>query len=155
MRQIQNISALIFFILIHVPLCRLSPYFSLLTSLIPLILDKKNKQRIYLWAYKFVALATFDRSSSPPEILSKKSHLADKFKKLKYLELRECQSASINLTVFYIGLFFSILFNYLYTVYLGRLVEILSEVVIRSFDKVGFEIHFIRLVYFAIFDQST
>lgn len=99
-----------------------------------------------------MSLVTFDKASSPPEILSKKSHLADKFKKLKYLELRENQSASINLTVFYIGLFFSIMFNYVYTVYLGRVVEIASEAIIRAFDKVGFEIHFIRLIYFAIFD---
>lgn len=51
MRQIQSISAAVFFILIHIPLTKISSLFSLVTSIIPVILDKQNKEAIYQGAY--------------------------------------------------------------------------------------------------------
>ncbi len=56
------------------------------------------------------------------------------------------------MTIFYLGLFFAVLFNYTYTVYLGQLTEVLCEAIIRVFDKIGFEVHFVRLIYYTIFD---
>lgn len=72
-----------------------------------------------------------------------------------YLELRDTQIFSINMTIFYLGLFVAVLFNYSYTVYLGRFMEVICESLIRVFDKIGFEVHFVRLIYYTIFDQSS
>lgn len=48
MSDIQNYSAMFFFIMIHIPLSKISSLFCIATALIPLILDKKNKEDIYL-----------------------------------------------------------------------------------------------------------
>jgi hypothetical protein len=86
-------------------------------------------------------------------ILRKSSELQGRFKYNKYAELRASQkSYSINYTVFYLGAFFAILFNYLLTLYLGQLLAVLSEWSIRGFDRIGVEVHFIRLIYSTVFD---
>ena len=86
-------------------------------------------------------------------ILRKSSELQSRFKYNKYAELRASQKAySINYTVFYLGAFFAMLFNYLLTLYLGQLLAVLSEWSIRAFDRVGLEVHFIRLIYATVFD---
>ena len=67
--------------------------------------------------------------------------------------MRVSQKAySINYTVFYLGAFFAMLFNYLLTLYLGQLLAVLSEWSIRGFDRIGVEVHFIRLIYSTVFD---
>ena len=86
-------------------------------------------------------------------ILRKSSELQSRFKFNKYAELRASQKAySINYTVFYLGAFFAMLFNYLLTLYLGQLLAVLSEWSIRAFDRIGLEVHFIRLIYATVFD---
>jgi len=62
--------------MIHVPLSRISQFFALLTTMVPLILDKKNKQRIYLKAHRIVSIITFNKNDDPPEILRKNSEVA-------------------------------------------------------------------------------
>ena len=59
MREIQNISALICFIMIHIPLSRISSLFSLLTVTIPMALDKKNKINLYLKLNRMANSLTF------------------------------------------------------------------------------------------------
>lgn len=88
-------------------------------------------------------------------MLRKRGHLSEKFKRSKYLHMRDIQNISVNMTVFYIGLFFAVLFNYVYTMYLARLTEFICEGTVKIFDKIGFEVHFVRLIYYTIFDQST
>ena len=44
MREIQSLSATLVFIMIHIPLTKISSLFSGLTSVIPVILDKRNKE---------------------------------------------------------------------------------------------------------------
>ena len=51
MRDIQSVSAMLVFVMIHIPLTKISSMFSLLTAIIPVILDKKNKEYIYLSTY--------------------------------------------------------------------------------------------------------
>ena len=94
--------------------------FSVLTSIIPLILDKKNKEGIYSAAY-YVSRSFTSNGESIPEIyiLRKNSEIAQRFKPLKYKNLKNSQRSSINYTVFYLGLFFSLLFNYFLTLYMG------------------------------------
>jgi hypothetical protein len=78
--------------------------------------------------------------------------LIAKFKPLKYEELRRTQRSCINYSVFYLGLFGAILFNYILTLYMGAFMAFASELGIRLFDKLGFEVHFVRLLYSTIFD---
>jgi hypothetical protein len=47
MRYIQSVSAAIVFIMVHIPLSKVSSLFAILTSLIPMVLDKSNKENIY------------------------------------------------------------------------------------------------------------
>jgi hypothetical protein len=44
MRDIQSVSAMLVFVMIHIPLTKISSMFSLVTAIIPVILDKKNKE---------------------------------------------------------------------------------------------------------------
>lgn len=85
-------------------------------------------------------------------ILKKSSEIQSKFKPLKYQELRSTQRFSMNYTVFYLGLFFSLLFNYFLTLYMGQVLAWISDLTIKLLDKVGIEVHFIRLIYFTVFD---
>ena len=47
MRYIQSVSAAIVFVMVHIPLSKVSSLFAILTSLIPMVLDKSNKENIY------------------------------------------------------------------------------------------------------------
>lgn len=47
-RRIQSTSALIFFVLIHIPLCRIHSLFTLLTAFLPLFLNMRTK----IWFYE-------------------------------------------------------------------------------------------------------
>jgi len=86
-------------------------------------------------------------------ILRKNSELASKFKYNRFAELRSEQKAyNINYTVFYLGVFFALLFNYLLTLYLGQLLAVAAEFSIRGFDRIGIEVHFVRLLYQTVFD---
>jgi hypothetical protein len=77
MREIQSISASIFFILIHIPLTKISSLFSVLTAIVPVILDKNNKEQIYLGAY-YVSRAFTNNGEPIPEmkIFRKNSEIA-------------------------------------------------------------------------------
>ena len=106
--------------MIHIPLTKISSLFSIVTAIIPVILDKKNKEAIYEGAY-YVCRAFTSNGEPIPElyILKKESEIAERFKPLKYKVLKDQQKSSINYTVFYLGLFFSLLFNYFLTLYMG------------------------------------
>ncbi len=62
-RQMQTIASVFLFILIHVPLSRISPYFSMITALIPLTLAQPTKQYIYQLAREYSFKLT---CSQPP-----------------------------------------------------------------------------------------
>ena len=82
MRDIQSVSAMIVFVMIHVPLTKISSMFSLLTAVIPVILDKKNKEHIYLSTYS--VSRAFDVGVPDNLILRKSSNLQEKFKYNRY-----------------------------------------------------------------------
>lgn len=76
--------------MIHIPLTKISSLFSIATAIIPVILDKKNKEAIYEGAY--YASRAFTSNGEPiPEIyiLRKNSEIADRFKPLKYKVLKD------------------------------------------------------------------
>ncbi len=86
MRDIQSISATIVFVMIHIPLTKISSLFSVLTAIIPVILDKRNKEWIYLNAYQLCHIG----EAGVPEnvILRKGSELSGNFKPRKWEDLR-------------------------------------------------------------------
>ena len=47
MRDIQSASAIIFFVLIHIPLSKISSLFSVITAIVPVILARGNKELIF------------------------------------------------------------------------------------------------------------
>lgn len=47
-RSVQSTSAIIFFVMIHVPLCRIHSLFTLLTAFLPLFLNMRTK----IWFYE-------------------------------------------------------------------------------------------------------
>jgi len=53
LQTIQNISATMFFLSVHVPLARMSPAWSFLTAFTVWLLDNKTKAEIYRATYKF------------------------------------------------------------------------------------------------------
>lgn len=79
-RKILSVSALIFFLLIQIPLSRYSSLFSLLTAFIPCILDKNSKENIYLFLNRLVTLVTFKYNDPEwkTEILRKNSSVSKK-----------------------------------------------------------------------------
>jgi len=155
-RTISNRSCLIFFVLIHIPLVRFSPLFSLLTALFPCILDKRTKQEVYLGLNRLLGLL-FLAHNDPKwrtEIFHRNNKLQNKIGIAKYLTLKEAQEAAVNYTIFVLGLFMALLFNYTYTIHLEPFFRVLSEMWIKFFDRLGFEVHFIRLVYLTIFQTK-
>jgi hypothetical protein len=59
-RKILSTSAYIIFFLIHIPLSRFSSLFSILTAIIPCILDKRSKENIYLGLNRVIAYITLN-----------------------------------------------------------------------------------------------
>ena len=87
-------------------------------------------------------------------ILKKKGmeELSSKFKPAKYEEMRKLQRRTINFSVFYVGVFLSLLFNYFLKLYIGNMMATVFEFGIRTADRMGLEVHLIRLLYFTLFD---
>jgi hypothetical protein len=87
MRDIQSFSAMLFFLLVHACLSRFSSLFCILTSIVPVILDKDTKANIYATIYQIVYP---DHGGLGMRILKKKGmdDLSTKFKPAKYEELR-------------------------------------------------------------------
>jgi hypothetical protein len=56
MRQIQTLSALVFFILVHIPLSRFHSIFCFVTAIVPLALNLKSKYWLYEKTNDFVLL---------------------------------------------------------------------------------------------------
>ena len=116
MRAIQTISALIFFIAIHVPLSRLNTIFCFITALVPVMLNLGTKFWFYEKANQIVCF--FFRYDVEAKNIVKKpkiygqSNLSIQIKLTKW-EL-ETQENCVFATTFFIGVFFSLIFNYTY-----------------------------------------
>lgn len=86
MRHIESVSAALFFVAIHIPLSRVSSLFSLITAVVPLILDKKIKENIYLKTNRVATRLSFSRNDPAmvTDIIRKSSEVSKKMKQLKY-----------------------------------------------------------------------
>ena len=56
MRQVQSISAILFFVLVHIPLSREHSLFCFVTALLPMMLNIKTKYAFYEMANKVVCI---------------------------------------------------------------------------------------------------
>ena len=126
MRDIQTRAAAHFFVLIHVPLCKVHSAFSLISSLTPMMLNLKTKYWIYERTNDFV-VRVFKGDAEAKNYVSKPAELcydvkgleADKIGDL-FLSREEqiSQENSVYATVVWLALYFSLLLNYFMSVYL-------------------------------------
>ena len=152
MRQIQSFSAIIFFILVHIPLSRLNSTFCFLTCLLPLLLNLKTKYWFYEKTNRFV-LFFFRNDPEAKNYVRKPKELRNDHDVniedepndlyLSKEEQSDQESAAYALVV-YLSLFFSLLFNYLYSLWLQEIVTTSCDVITRAFDKLEIEVHSIR-----------
>lgn len=157
----QNVSIVVFFLLVHIPLTKLNAAFSFLTGLTVWFLDSKTKASIY-YACTFLTRVLVDpagsfkqwrKSEAQVNLLDTgrgsiltRDHLSKKDRvKLKALVDWVC------LNVF---IFCAIFINYVYSTLLHDFVVATTSSVITVLDKAGFEAHFIRFIHMTLFEQD-
>lgn len=134
-RRVQTVSALIFFGMIHIPLCRIHSAFTILTALLSLLLSMRTKiwfyekaniitSKIWLRIYKedFEAVNIIKKSKEMRYQDSKKVTNLDQndieFKMKLSRNEEETFGWTVWVTVIFLFLFLGFLFNYLFQMYL-------------------------------------
>mgnify|MGYP000092983224 CR=1 FL=1 len=77
-RRVSSVSALLFFGLAHLILMRFHPLFSLLTSIVPMFLDKKVKESIYQELSILLSFLYYDPIVQRTPMVQEVSHEIDK-----------------------------------------------------------------------------
>ena len=138
MRQVQTQSAMIFFVLVHIPLSRMNSLFCFLTALMPMMLNLKSKYWFYERANDFIVLVYGRWDPEAKNYVQKPSEFKYEQEKEEELqemdrnvigakelyltkEEREQQENAVYATMTLMSLFFSLLLNYLMTVFLQEL----------------------------------
>lgn len=135
MRTIQSRSALIFFVLVHIPLSRFHSGFCFLTALIPMMLNLQTK----FWVYEKTNRAVcyfFKGDKEAKNHVQIPKHLS--FENSEEINLEEKSDAGLNLelskdeqtmqencvyiTTMFLSLYFSLTINYLYSVFLQEVI---------------------------------
>lgn len=130
MRQVQTSSTFLFFFLVHIPLSRMNSMCCFLTCFVPLMLNLKTLYWFYEKTNQFVCWF-FKSDKEAINYVQKPKHLQFKATSttlesrqspgagiiLSKLEIEMQQSAAMT-TVIYLSVFFSLLINYLYSVFL-------------------------------------
>lgn len=130
MRNVQTISAIMFFLLMHIPLSRVHSLFSLLTGLIPLMLNLKTKYWFYERANDFVCLF-FRRNAFAKNVVKRPKNLQEYNQTINLGEdipadtqinmtrdEWEQQENCIWITVFWMSSFLALLINFMYVNFL-------------------------------------
>lgn len=171
MRQVQTQSAIAFFVLIHVPLSRQNSLFCFATALMPMMLNLKSKYWFYERTNDFVVFVfgRWDQEAKnyvqkPSDFkydedidqdlsdLDKQRTVATKTELYLTKEEAEQQENAVYSTISVIALFFSLLLNFLMSVFLQEVLTDSCNLLIRFFDGMYIDIHFIRYLYLAMFD---
>uniref|UniRef100_A0A7S3FTX4 Uncharacterized protein n=1 Tax=Strombidium rassoulzadegani TaxID=1082188 RepID=A0A7S3FTX4_9SPIT len=162
--HIQSISAAVFFVLIHVPLSRMHSSFGFLTALVPMMLNTRTKYLIFdrlnfivsKWAFPHDKEAR-NRVRMPRGVKQVDSKDMEDEELQSFISLsrdeRDSQEYSVNATIFFVALFLSLLFNYLFSLYLHSLFYAATTTLIKINDSLGLDAHFIRYLHLALFDQ--
>ena len=147
MSKITNKAAVVFFILLQIPLSRLSPGFAFITCFIVWFIDYESKK----WAYEissciirldfegfknlFAMELNFDEDPKPMT-KSKKSDI----------------HAVADWFCLHFVMMMSIMLNYSYRVSVEAVVESAAHWVILISDAIGIDMHFIRFLYWSLLD---
>ena len=171
MRQVQTQSAIVFFILIHVPLSRQNSLFCFVTALMPMMLNLKSKYWFYERTNDFVVFVfgrwdpeAKNHVQKPSDFkyeedidqdlseLDKQRTMTTKTELYLTKEEAEQQENAVYSTISIIALFFSLFLNFLMRVYLQEVLTDSCNFLIRFFDGMHIDIHFIRYLYLSMFD---
>ena len=141
MRQIQTFSAIIFFVLVHIPLSRINSGFQFISCLLPMMLNLKTKYWFYEKTNRFMIKFFPNDMEAKNYVQKPKEFRDDKDVNIEeeptdiYLSNEE-QSGQENAAyalVVYLSLFFSLLFNYVYNVFL-------QEIVVSDIDFIYYDL---------------
>ena len=151
---------MIFFVLIHMPLSRMHSSWCFVTALVPMALNLRTKFWFYEKANAFVCLF-FGKDREAKNHVQLPKHLRyrsgvnlDTAPSDIILSKEEAalQESSAYAAVAILSLFFSLAFNFLYSLFLQEILTDSLEGIIRFFDRFQIEIHFIRYLYLALFE---
>lgn len=132
MREIQTRSACIFFVLVHIPLSRFSSMFCFLSALVSMLLNIKTKYWFYEQTNRFVC-RFFPKDKEAFNFIKMPKTLKYKDEQKNTLETdagseiilsreeQQQQETAAYGTVISICLFFSLLLNYVYAVFLQEI----------------------------------
>lgn len=147
--------------MVQVPLSRLSSAFCFLTAFLAWLLDYKTKQEIYN-LLQYVLWRVANPRSKPKKVSSdldlpsfasaptEEISLGERFKG----QQREEHKSVVDWTVFHFFVFMSVFCNFLAQSFLQQVVALGSKAVIRMADSLGLEMHFVRFLYWTIYDHS-
>lgn len=82
------------------------------------------------------------------------SEIADEIDRRHINTLKDEQKTAIDGTIFCLGVFFSLVLNFNFHAFMSETLLFGSQFVIKFFDNLGFEVHFVRMVYLTLFDHS-
>ena len=162
MRSIQSNSALVFFLMIHVPLANLHSMFCLVSCIFPVMLSMRVKLWIYEKANDFIVLIMpWDKEAKnhivkPPEYeyTKKKWSFMDSTEIYLTKEETDSQEACVYSTIGFLSLYFGLSFNYLWSVFGNELVHDVCNLLIRVADSTGLvDLHFLRYLYLTLFPE--
>lgn len=171
MRQVQTQSAMVFFVLLHVPLSRMNSLFCFVTALMPMMLNLKSKYWFYERTNDFIVLifGRWDKEAKnyvqkPADFkydedidselndIDKQRTMATKTELYLTKEEAEQQENAVYSTISLIALFFTLVLNFLMSIYLQEILTDSCNFLIRFFDKMHVDIHFLRYLYLSMFD---
>ena len=168
LRSVQTTSAIVLFFLIHVPLCRYHSGWAFATAFIPMMLNMKAKYWFYERANDFVLLF-FKNDPEAKNYVKKQKNMRSE-KEMVYVDgiendfgmflnltvdEKDSQDNSVFATMFFLSLFFSLAFNFFYSLFLQELIIDISNSVIKLTDTLGIDMHFIRFFHLALFDSRA
>lgn len=158
LQYMQNTSAFLFLLLVHVPLSKMSALWSFGTCFIVWFIDNRTKETIYNIC-AFISRVFF----SPTEACKrwrksqKEVHALDTARGSLSAGIisekdREVFENCVNWVCLNIFLFISVALNYFYSTLLHDVTVQTTTYAIQLMDAAGFDAHFIRFVHMTLFE---
>lgn len=147
----SNVAAVMFFFTLQIPLSRLSPGFVFLTCFVVWFLDNQTKK----WAYDIAGCFVRLDLEGLKDILFVEFDFADQDLPPVMKRRKEDTRAVVDWFCLHFVIMTSFVLNYLYRVALASLVETVAHWIITVSDAIGFELHFIRFLYWTLIDQDA
>ena len=140
---------MIFFILVQIPLSRISPGLSFITCFVAWFLDNDTKK----WVHDVTkCLLSFDYAGLKALYVKELDFNQPDFPLPKD---KEDQRTSIDWACLNVMLMISLLLNYSYRIFMAASVKHIANGLIQVTDSFGFEVHFVRFLYWALLDGAS